>query len=147
VSRLTRLWRVLTGAEDLGPVPAVETDDAAWLAFLADGGVSVDPAARLMADLAMVDLPPRRRPRLRLRRAMFPTPGIELAEVADPRCPVCRGEGGWEQNYQLADGHGGVETVLCDCWDPGRRWLLLRVPTRVGLRWWRHAGGVDQPPF
>ncbi|ONK09499.1 hypothetical protein [Streptomyces sp. MP131-18] len=101
--------------------------------------------AAVLAEAAVTDRPPRRRwwPRLRLQRAHWPRPGIELAEVADPRCPHCAGEGGWESDYadELGE-YSGTETVLCECWNPGRRWLILPLPHR-------HRGGgySDEPPF
>jgi hypothetical protein len=86
----------------------------------------------VLAALAVTDVPPRRSwPRLRLTVAVWPRRGLELADTPRPDCLRCRGVGGWEEHYPAAGGeYGGTDEVLCVCWDPGRRWLVLPLPRR-----------------
>lgn len=93
----------------------------------------------------------RNRPRLRLCYTTWPRPAIELTDTPRPRCPNCRGDGGWSQDYADAEGeYGGTHEYLCDCWKPDRAWLLLPIPRWLARRFgrgWPQDGYSSEPPF
>ncbi|MEU9498204.1 hypothetical protein [Streptomyces sp. NPDC048196] len=84
--------------------------------------------------------------RLRIRYTDWPRPAIELTDTPRPGCWDCDGDGGFE-----VAGRSGPqpETVLCDCWDPARAWLLSYVPRCIARRWlgWTDRPFYDAPPF
>lgn len=86
--------------------------------------------------------------RLRLTVRPWPSPRLVLTDTPRPRCPHCRGEGGWSEDYGDAIGeYAGTEAVLCGCWDPERRWTLLVLPRALARRRRDRVGYSDVPPF
>lgn len=84
--------------------------------------------------------------RLRVRYTTWPRPALELTDTPRPKCPDCRGKGGWTE-YR-ADGPESdiTEWEFCGCWKPARAWLLLPIPRRLTKR--TAAGwGSNEAPF
>nr|BEK65667.1 hypothetical protein KPHV_28940 [Kitasatospora purpeofusca] len=63
-------------------------------------------------------------PRWRLLLDPPPRRALVLAQVPDPACRFCDGVGGWDSGPPL-DRH-----ITCVCWDPRRRFTLLRLHRR-----------------
>ncbi len=82
--------------------------------------------------------------RLRIRHTTWPRPGLILTDTPRPACPDCRGTGGFTQDYGDYDTgeYAGTDYWPCECWDDGRRWLLLPLPRRT-----RGVVLSDEPPF
>lgn len=93
--------------------------------------------------------------RIRLRYSDWPHPALILTDTARPSCPLCRGEGGWDEPYADADGeYGGEHSIRCDCWTHWTRPLLpvpgraARLIVRIRRRaLWGSSGYSDEPPF
>lgn len=95
--------------------------------------------------------------RIRPRYATWPRPALILADTPRPACPLCRGEGGWDEPYADADGeYGGETSIWCDCWTNWTRRLLPvpgwaarlidRTRRRAGSGWGSNSYS-DEPPF
>ncbi|MFD5463328.1 hypothetical protein ACFWIQ_10960 [Kitasatospora sp. NPDC127059] len=89
--------------------------------------------------------------RLRPQYAPWPRPALHLADTPDPRCPSCKGAGGWAEDYGDYDTgeYAGTEYIHCTCWDPDRTRRLLPVPHWIA----RHLDRAQtatystEPPF
>lgn len=62
--------------------------------------------------------------RIRLRYTTDPIPAVELTDTPHPKCLLCHGKGGWEQDRA----NGRTEQITCDCWHPERAWFVVAVP-------------------
>ncbi|MET9397776.1 hypothetical protein [Kitasatospora sp. NPDC002965] len=89
--------------------------------------------------------------RMRLRFNIWPDPVIELTDTPNPKCPGCKGEGGWDYDYGHPETgeYDGTRTEYCDCWDPDHVRRLMPVPRWIARRWigWSIAVYSDEPPF
>ena len=84
--------------------------------------------------------------RLRIRLTTYPA-GLTIGDTPRQNCKDCEGDGGWGIDYAGPDGdYGGTHDVACTCWNPDRRWRLMRLPRWV--LWRRPRGGFGYtPPF
>ncbi|MFE2498607.1 hypothetical protein [Streptomyces scopuliridis] len=91
--------------------------------------------------------------RLRIQHTTWPRRALILTDTPRPRCPDCRGEGGWDHHYIDEEGeYAGTNSYLCPCWNDNRRWPLLplpRIPRRraAAQHPWATGGYSDEPPF
>jgi hypothetical protein len=90
------------------------------------------------------------RMRVRVRFADDPRPVLVLTDTPRPSCPLCLGNGGW--NEYVSDGgspeDGETWFLPCDCWSSWHR-RLFRIPVWLAQRFgWLAPGGYsDEPPF
>lgn len=93
--------------------------------------------------------------RLRIRLLGWPRRALVLTDTPRPDCPLCEGDGGTAYDYGHPETgeYEGTEWDPCICWNEGRRWRLLPLPSRP--RWlprrvlnsWGSDSYSDEPPF
>ncbi|MFB7946311.1 hypothetical protein ACFC6L_15485 [Kitasatospora phosalacinea] len=89
-------------------------------------------------------------PHLRVHYRADHRPLLVLADTPRPRCPECRGEGGWAYDYGDENGeYAGTEYVPCTCWDPDHPERSVTVPRWIARRFfgWREPVYSSEPPF
>ncbi|MFC9886155.1 hypothetical protein [Streptomyces pilosus] len=84
--------------------------------------------------------------RLRVQLIRWPRRAVVLTDTADPKCPLCNGDGGISRDYGDPETgeYAGTDWEPCICWDGTRRWVLLPMP-----RWFRRTSThySDEPSF
>ncbi|MFF2626005.1 hypothetical protein ACFVUN_09575 [Kitasatospora griseola] len=89
-------------------------------------------------------------PRLRLCYRASHRPLLVLTDTPDPKCPECRGIGGWAEDYGDEYGeYAGTEYIPCQCWNPDHPTRTVPLPRWAARRLfgWTGPHYGDEPPF
>ncbi|MFJ5883252.1 hypothetical protein [Kitasatospora cineracea] len=89
-------------------------------------------------------------PRLRLRYRAEHRPLLVLTDTPDPKCPECRGEGGWVEDHGDGTGaYAGTDAYPCTCWNPDHPERQVPIPRWIARRLfgWTEPFHSNEPPF